>query len=199
VITGVPPPGQAPTIRQVSETEQSTAAAGIGDDATAEVRAQARHELRGLAVVAPTFLVGAALLRLEPGSWSAEEWIMAAASGATAVVVTWGLLGTERGRRLQSRRLLARYAVRHHLDPGLGRRQAADREARQMARQWLAGSLLLIVFVPQFAFASWDDPGTAVPGAILVAVAGALSLGEILGHTRAGRRWLADPPGPPRD
>ncbi|RZU31505.1 hypothetical protein [Blastococcus saxobsidens] len=38
----------------------------IADDATAAVRVQARHELRHLAMTSAPFIVGFALLRLEP-------------------------------------------------------------------------------------------------------------------------------------
>ncbi|NEK86326.1 hypothetical protein GCU60_11225 [Blastococcus saxobsidens] len=172
----------------------------IGDDATAEIRDQARHELRHLALTAPPLVVGVALLRLEPAQWSAGGWGTAGAFSAMLALVAWALLGTERGRRPQSRRLLAEYAVRRHADPGPGRRQAADRRAADMARMRILGPLfLLVLLAPHLALAAWEDLATTIPGAACALVAALLLLAESCREARAGRHWLADPPGPPRD
>ena len=38
-----------------------------------------------------------------------------------------------------------------------------------------------------------------MPGAVLLVLSVAVQLGALEREARAGRRWLADPPGPPRD
>ncbi|RZU31504.1 hypothetical protein BKA19_1170 [Blastococcus saxobsidens] len=58
---------------------------------------------------------------------------------------------------------------------------------------------LLVLFAPHVAFVSWQDLATTLPGAAFAFVAALLFLAGCLRQARAGRRWLADPPGPPRD
>ncbi|MGY1721365.1 hypothetical protein ACI8AG_20210 [Blastococcus sp. SYSU DS0552] len=179
--------------------DRPTAATALPDDATREVRERARHELRVHALVGAPYAAGTTLLLLEPASWTAGTWWAAGAFATTAALLAWAFLGTERGREGHARRLLAGYAVAHHVDPGPGRREAADLEARNMARQRPWGLLIVaLVLTPPLLFGEWDDPATAVPGAALLAVAGAVSVVDRLRQAAAGRRWLAGPPGPPR-
>ena len=182
-------------------TSSSTPAAppALGDDATAEAHERARDELRVLALMAPPGIVGTALLLADPASWSGGSWVGAVVFTATVALLAWWPLGTARGREGQAGRLVAAYAVDHHVDPGNGRREQADRQARDMAWQWPWGVLITVVFAAlPLVVGSWQDLGTAVPGALLVAVAGAVSVADRLRQARAGRRWIADPPGPPR-
>ena len=172
----------------------------IGDDATAEVAARAREVLFPTCGSVLAYAAGAALLRLEPQTWPAEAWI-----GATVFVlallgvVVWQY-GTERGREGQARRLVAEYAVLRHVDPGVGRRGAADETAKGFVRGRFLGWLLTLGLVSfPLAAGQWDRPVWAVPGAVLLAMAAAVQLAAREREARAGRRWLADPPGPPRD
>ncbi|MGY2063935.1 hypothetical protein [Blastococcus sp. SYSU DS0619] len=170
------------------------------DDTGAAVRERARQELRLLAVTVPSFLAGFALLRLEPGSWSAAGWLIAGVVLLGPAGLAWALLGTDRGRRLNTDRYVTEHAVLHHVDPGPGRRQRADRDAAAMARQPFAAWLIALgLLLPQAALAEWDDPRTAVPGAVLLVVGVTAFLVDAHRRARAGRRWRADPPGPPRD
>ncbi|MGY1847151.1 hypothetical protein [Blastococcus sp. SYSU DS1021] len=169
------------------------------EDAAAAVRERARHELRMFAAFLPSFAAGFALLRLGPASWSTGTWTAVAACAATLALLGWCLLGTERGRRRQEERLLAEYAVVHHRDPGPGRRARADRVADRMARQRIFARVGVPVIIgTQVVLADWDQLATTVPGAILMTIAGVVLLADSITQDRAGRRWLADPPGPPR-
>ena len=175
-------------------------AAEIGDDATAEVAARGREELRTALGSLIPYAAGAAMLYLEPQTWSPEFW-----SGATVFLL--GILGaavwqsgTERGRQGQARRLLSEYAVLRHVDPGVGRRAPADETARGFVRGRVAGWLVVLGMVAlPLAAGQWERPGWAALGALLVCTAAAVQLTAREREARAGRRWLADPPGPPRD
>ncbi|SDF82475.1 hypothetical protein SAMN05660662_3517 [Blastococcus aurantiacus] len=171
----------------------------IGDDATAKVAERARHNLRVVALGLSSLSVGFVLLRFDPARWSAEGWTTAAAFAALLGAIVWLAFGTAAGRRRERSRLIAEYAVVHHVDPGPGRRAPADRQAQQMAREWTWLLLLPLFLAPQLALASWERLATAVPGAVLVSIGCVVLLADKLRLTRAARRWLADPPGPPRD
>jgi len=144
----------------------------IGDDATAEVAERAREELWTTTGTLLPYAAGAAILFLEPQSWSTEF-----SMGATAFLlvllgtIVWQF-GTARGREDQARRLLSEYAVLRHVDPGVGRRAPADEAARDFVRGRFLGWFWLV---------------------------GALALPATERQAHAGRRWRADPPGPPRD
>lgn len=172
----------------------------IGDDATAEVAERAREQLWTTTGTLLPYAVGAALLFLEPQSWTVEF-----SMGATAFVlvllgtVVWQF-GTARGREGEAGRLLAEYAVLRHVDPGVGRRVPADEAARDFVRGrflgwfWLVGALAL-----PWIWGQWDQPAWAVTGAVLLGIAAIVQVAAREREARAGRRWRADPPGPPRD
>jgi hypothetical protein len=176
----------------VSDTAGSHVAT-LPDDATAEAASQARHQLRVGALTLAPFVVGVALLWLEPEGWLAEAWTSVAMVALGAI----GWIAFGRGARQQSLRLLAEYAVMHHVDPGPGRREAADDEARRMVWGRIWGPLLVLVFyTPHLILSPWDDPTTAVPGALLVALSAAFVVVDRHRQAAAGRRWLTDPPRP---
>jgi hypothetical protein len=180
----------------------SPPAAVIGVDARPEVAQRSREVLWTAVGTMLPYGVGVAMLCLEPWTWSAEGWL-----GATAFLLTllgtgvWQF-GTVRGRAGQAWRLLSEYAVLRHIDPGVGRREPADRTARTFARgrffSWLY--VLLLLGVPAVVIGKQGDrPGWAVAGLVLLGIAGVVQLLTGEREARAGRRWLADPPGPPRD
>ncbi|MBJ7451088.1 MAG: hypothetical protein JHC71_03265 [Blastococcus sp.] len=171
----------------------------IGDDATAEVAERAREELRTAAARLLLYAAGA-MLFLEPQPWSIEFSMGAAAFVLVLLGTVVWQFGTARGREGEAGRLLAEYAVLRHVDPGVGRRAPADEAARDFVRGrflgwlWLAGSLALPLVLGQ-----WDQPAWAVTGAVLLGIAAVVQVVDTERQARAGRRWLADPPGPPRD
>jgi hypothetical protein len=176
----------------VSDTT-GPAAATLPDDATAEAASQARHQLLVSALGLPPLVVGTALLWLEPTGWSAEVWATVALLALTLGAISWTAFG--KGGRRQSERLLSEYAVLHHVDPGPGRREAADDEARRMAWGRVWGPLLvLVLYTPPLLLSPWDDLTTAVPGALLVAFSGVVFVVDRLRQAAAGRRWLTNPP-----
>ena len=172
----------------------------IGDDATAEVTQRAREELRTTTGTLLPYAAGAAILVLEPQTWSIEDWLGATAFLLAALGAGLWQFGTRRGREGQAGRLLAEYAVLRHVDPGVGRRVPADEAARTFTRArfvgwlWLGGALALPLIRGQ-----WDQPEWAVPGAVLLGIAAVVQVTATERQARAGRRWRADPPGPPRD
>ena len=173
----------------------------IGDDATAAVAERAREQLWSGSAMLLLYTVGAAMLVMEPWTWSARYWLGIAAF----VLVILGLLlwrfGTERGRAQQRGRLLSEYAVLRHADPGVGRRAPADEVAQGFLRgERFLGWFYAVVMPALLLIAGrWDRPGWAIPAAALLVGAAALLLAAVERQARAGRRWLADPPGPPRD
>jgi len=172
----------------------------IGDDATPEVALRAREVLWTASGTMLAYAVGAAMLFLEPQTWSTEVWLGATVFLLAAVGTGVWQLGTERGREGQAGRLLSEYAVLRHADPGVGRRAPADETAKGFARGrsvgwlWVLGAIAFPLIAGQ-----WDRPEWAVPGAVLLAITAAIQLTAREREARAGRRWLADPPGPPRD
>lgn len=172
----------------------------IGDDATAEAAERAREALLIQCGTQLPLLTGIALLLLEPQYRTAEAWFGAAAILLLILGAAVWQFGTERGREGQGGVLVAEYAVLRSVDPGVGRREAADATAKGFVAGryiawplWLGGVGLLL------GFGQWDEPAWAVPGAVLVVVGAAVHLGATEREARAGRRWAADPPGPPRD
>ncbi|MGY1847149.1 hypothetical protein [Blastococcus sp. SYSU DS1021] len=85
------------------------------------------------------------------------------------------------------------------MDPGPGLRERADVQARYQAG---VGWLVWVLPAGPAALlpgARWDRPVSTVPAALLVA-GGAVGL-TVWWRRRVAwaRRWLADPPGPPRE
>ncbi|SDF82457.1 hypothetical protein SAMN05660662_3516 [Blastococcus aurantiacus] len=177
-----------------------TPARELADDATAEAAQRARETLATQCGTQLPLLAGAALLLLEPASRTAAAWFgVAAVLLLVAGAAVWQF-GTERGREDQAGVLLAEYAVLRSVDPGVGRREAADATAEGfVAGRYIAWSLALAAVGLLLAFGQWDQPAWAVPGAVLVVVGAVVHLYAAEREARAGRRWLAGPPGPPRD
>lgn len=181
-------------------TDATRAPEEIGDDATAEVAERAREELRTTWATLLVYAVGGAMVFLRPHSWSTAAWFGAAAFLLALSAELWWQHGTESGRRRRADRLLAEYAVLRFVDPGIGRRAPADEVAKGFVRGRVFSWLLTLGMVAwPLALGRWDRPAWAVPGAVLLVIAAAIQLTAREREARAGRRWLADPPGPPRD
>ena len=172
----------------------------LGDDATAEAAERAREELLTHCGTQLPLLAGTALLLLGPDRWTAEVGIgVAAVLLLVAGVAVWQF-GTERGREDWAEVLLAEYAVLRSVDPGVGRREAADATAKGfVAGRYIAWPLWLGAIGLLLAFGQWDQPGWAVPGAVLVTAAAAVHLAATEHQSRAGRRWPAALAGPTRN
>ena len=176
-----------------------TQAGGIGDDAGAEVAERAREELWTAVGTILPYAAGAAMLVLEPWTWSTEFTLGAAAFLLGVLGASVWQSSTERGRAGRAGRLLSEYAVLRHLDPGVGRRDPADGAAKNFVRWRFLNWLWVLVFTYPLITGGWDRPEWAVPGAVLVVIGAGVQLVAREREARAGRRWLADPPGPPRD
>ncbi|RBY89087.1 hypothetical protein DQ244_15105 [Blastococcus sp. TBT05-19] len=184
----------------MTETDGSAEVADLeAADVDVVARDLARRDTHHLAVALPSYAVGFALLRFDPARWTAVGWAGIAAGvlvGVTLIVAVLRLGSGTEGRR---RRYLVEHAVLHHLDPGPGRRAAADHRARDMAR----GGWLLVMWpallAVQAASGDFDQPVAAGFGIALFGITLASLVPYTVRRWRAGRRWLADPPGPPRD
>jgi hypothetical protein len=173
----------------------------LTDEAAVDVavRERFRNELRVVGIALPCYALGGVLLVADPSRWSARSFALAAGAVCLGVALIGAVLFyrriSERGRR----QYLAEYAVLHHLDPGLGRRGPADRRARDMSQlSWLRPLWALLIAAQ---VGSWDVD-VALPeaaGLLLILAALTTLVADGLGQARAGRRWRADPPGPPRD
>ena len=171
----------------------------LGDDATAEAARRAREELFSQGGTQLPLVAGTAMLLLEPQTWTAEAWFGAAAVLLLVVGTTVWQFGTERGREDRAEVLVAEYAVLRCVDPGVGRREAADAAAKGFVfTRFIAWPLWLGAVGLLLVLGQWDQPAWAVPGALLVVAGAAAHLTGVERQARAGRRWRADPPGPPR-
>lgn len=173
-------------------------ASDVEVDVAAAVRERAGRYRRMVGVGLPCYVAGFALLHLGPGGWTAGGWAVAA--GLVAGVLLAHVLGRVLDRtRWQQSRYVAEHAVLHHLDPGLGRRQAADRRARDMSWGRSFALVWVALLAVQTVSGDLDDPVWAAAGIALFALVLAVLVPPAVLEARAARRWLADPPGPPRD
>jgi hypothetical protein len=168
-------------------------------DAAAAVRGLARRDARIVALGLPCYVAGFAVLHVQPERWTAPGWALVAAAVLAWAGLASALVLVVSRSEWRQRRYLAEYAVLHHLDPGLGRRQAADRRARNMSWARSFAITWAAFLVGQTLAGDLDDPAWAAAGIGLFALALAVLVPSALREARASRRWLADPPGPPRD
>jgi hypothetical protein len=188
----------------MSETDRSGNAGAdleqpTGIDVAAAVRERSRHEVLVLATVLPCLVAGIVLLDYDPAGWSWTVWAGCAAVAVVAAVLVWALLVSAPGRRRQETRYLAEYAVLHHRDPGLGRYGEADLRARAMTAQRTIGLVVSFFALMQAVRADFSDVVPTWGGLLLLTLGVVVLVGDALRQARAGLRWLADPPGPPRD
>lgn len=146
------------------------------------------------------YAAGASFLFFEPWNWSSTFWLGGACFVLVLTALLWWQHGTGAARRGESEGWLAEYAVLQHLDPGTGRHGRADGAAEGFVSRRSSGWLFTLAFLALPLIAGrWDRPEWAVPGAVLLVLSGAVQLAAVEREARAGRRWLADPPGPRRD
>jgi hypothetical protein len=159
-----------------------------------ERRERRLEALLGLAVL--MVLVGWPLVRLDLDSRSDRGWLIGMAVVGLVATALWIGSLRWRGRKGAFR---VRHAIREHVDPGPHLRDETDVYAERAATgRWFVW-LQVLIWLPQVVQGRWEDPGVAVPGAVLL---GAGLLGVLVWHRRlavASRRWLDDPPGPSRD
>jgi hypothetical protein len=146
------------------------------------------------------FFLGMALVRRGFVVWTgpAGGLVLASYLGLLLVMMMASVL-VPRLRERQAGVYRAQAAVRRHADPGPELRERADRIARSMAgRGWIAVSWWLGPLVLVLG-GRWDHPVPTVLGAgLMLGSAAVWSLGW-LRQAAAARRWVAAPPGPPRE
>jgi len=91
------------------------------------------------------------------------------------------------------------HAVLEHVDPGPGLRNRADAYARRYALAGWLRWLLPFAAVYPLLQGRWDTPALAVTGAVLMTASVAVAFARVRRVGAAADRWLADPPGPPRE
>ena len=163
-----------------------------------------RRERRRDLLTAPLlvgFLAGIVLLTGGFGLWTGG----AAWTGVGVLLALAGLaLSTSQLSRQQGDRLAAAYriqaALRTHADPGPELRRRADAQARYTARTAWVGWALPLGLLGVLIGGDWDRRPVAasVGAALVVGVAASYTL-WMRARLAQARRWLADPPGPPRE
>ncbi len=176
-----------------------SAGASDTDWQEAERRERRRDLLSAVGIVA--FFVGIVLLTGGFAFWTGgEAWV------AVGVVLGFILLAsaashlvrqlrtkTSAGYRIQA-------ALRQHVDPGPQLRARTDRQARYVAGISWAGWLMLLGPLGLLLGGQWSrQPVAAAAGAILVVGVAVTYVQAWRTRTAAARRWMADPPGPPRE
>ena len=159
---------------------------------------RATRQAVGIAVVLAAWFCALAL-KQDDGGWDDAYWGVVVATGALLVLLLVALRVVPSWRSWQRGWNAALRALREHRDPGPGLRERTDTLAQQYARTWWAVWLWPFLAGTQLLTMEWDDPARATVATVLfVGVAVTFAL-YYRGLTRAARRWLADPPGPPRE
>ncbi len=162
-----------------------------------------RRERRRDLLAAPLlvgFFAGIVLLTGRFGFWTGgAAWAAVGGLGLSGLALSAAQLSRrQRARATAAHQIQA--ALRAHADPGPELRVRADTQARYTARSaWVA----LVGWVVPLGFlldGQWDTrPVAATVGAVLVVGAAAAHASWWRGRVADARRWLADPPGPPRE
>ena len=166
-------------------------------DWSAGVRRERRREAEGfLLLVAALGALVVVLLDLSSGEDRDVAIVVAAGLALTVVgAAAWFTAGLLGGR---TDRYRAAYALVEHLDPGPGARGPADRLARRHAESRRRAWTLPVVGVYAVISGRWDHLVTTLPATVVIALCLGLAAWRLHGTGTAARRWLADPPGPPR-
>ncbi len=173
-----------------------TTPTGDVDWAEAE-RRQRRRDL----LAAPSslvFLTGIVLLTGRFGFWTGTAAWLAAGAFPVVAAVAAAAAPRNRARVAAAHRIEA--ALRHHADPGPELRVRADAQARYLTGVAWAGWPVVLGSVGLLIGGRWDErPAVAAVGAVLVVGVAAAFVRWWRARLSDARRWLADPPGPPRD
>lgn len=129
---------------------------------------------------------------LGPLGWA----VVAAYLIACLVADRQGRRPDERRRSADARRI--EHALREHLDPGPELRERADRQAQHLSRAGWSAPVFPLLLLTLLDDAPWDRPALAVPAVVVLAGGLGVLMLFVLRSARDARRWLADPPGPPR-
>jgi hypothetical protein len=168
------------------------------DWAAVERRARAREPLfvlglaavvGGLAAVSDRFVLA-----------GAGKWLLAAAyvAGFGLLLAVQRLHPRMRARAAEGHRV--QHALREHLDPGPALRERADRQATYLAGLvWMRWWLIPVVALGPLLGGDWNEPAVAVPGAVALVGGGTAWMLAYRRMWHDARRWVADPPGPPRE
>jgi hypothetical protein len=90
-------------------------------------------------------------------------------------------------------------ALRQHVDPGPDLRARTDRQARYLAGISWAGWLVVPGLLGLLLGGQWDRrPVAAAVGAVLIIGSAVVYLQWWRARLAAARRWVSNPPGPPR-
>jgi hypothetical protein len=172
-----------------------------GADPSVDWPAEIRRARRGGLVVAVLMLVfppGVVLLTGDflgiPGQ--SAWWAAGVAALLLAAAAAGAALAGRRGRPAVNATVQA--ALRLRADPGPALRERVDATARgQRSIRWGWPFICFGAF-GFYEQGRWGTPTTAVPGAALLTVFWGAILVNGLRSSAAARRWLSDPPGPPR-
>jgi hypothetical protein len=139
-------------------------------------------------------LAGYALLCLDLPATAGRVWIVVG-------LLSLALFATQQWANGSGRRGVERFRLRHgvrvHVDPGPQWRDQADAQADRESQGWVAWVYLLAAAI-QLPGGRWEEPATAVPGALLLMAGGAGAFAWYRRLATVSQRWLDDPPGPSR-
>ncbi|WP_299957759.1 hypothetical protein [uncultured Modestobacter sp.] len=151
----------------------------------------------------PPLLTGyaAALLVAQGGTWPAllgplGWWLVGGVAVVSVLVIGVTRLRGPGARQVTARRV--QRALRAHADPGPELRGRVDRQARHLAGQRWAAPFFLVVPLLFVDSAPWDRPVLAGVAVGVLVVTFCVLAATTARSGRDARRWLADPPGPPR-
>ena len=160
--------------------------------------AAVRRERRRDAVAVLPLIGWAAGLVLLRRNWVSADHALTVALVVGAGLGLLGLLVTFGVRTAWSDGYRMKYAIRERVDPGPGLRTRTDQLAEKQSWRWYRWAVPFYA-LSVFARGRWDVPGLAVPGAVLLVISAATVAVWAERSAKAANRWLADPPGPPRE
>ena len=162
-----------------------------------------RRERRRDMLVAPgivAFFVGIVLLTGGFAVWTGGvAWAVVGVFLVSLVLVSASSHLVPRLRTRTSAGYRIQAALRQHVDPGPELRARTDRQARYLAGISWAGWLVVPGLLGLLLGGQWDRrPAAAALGAVLIAASAVVHVQSWRARLAAARRWVADPPGPPR-
>jgi hypothetical protein len=156
-----------------------------------------RWNALAMAGVVLTLAAWLSLLRQPWPGWISWAWLAVLALFGVGQLLVSRFHPGRRAKTTEGFR--AAHALRHHLDPGPGARERADRVAAwTLAMRWLPWWLFLLIPLGALLAAEWSRPARTVPAAVVV-VASFTALALLSRRSRSdARRWVDRPPGPER-